>query len=315
MSLTCWTTLRRLRSAPPPFSGPRCLRLRPPFPERGGGSAARVLPSWVGGTEAGRNREGGVVTWANLPQGNEVSSRLLGGNGGGRIRPRLTQAGRGISPRSLQPSPLPPPPPGPLLGTGVQRRESSSPSWPSPEAGVSFRPRFPAPQHSAQSPGIARLGEGPRAGRMSPHGKQAGGQELGQPRPPPSTPRAPDPGPCELRRPLTLPGAQLRGAACGWPGTRLARTHLLPPFRVPHCPHPPWLVKHRKIPGSVPGVPSLLCPLRSRGVRVASPPAAALHNRGDGACPAAARGVTLHVAGTRAVARLPASLSAPASKL
>ncbi|CAO2606078.1 hypothetical protein LEMLEM_LOCUS12736, partial [Lemmus lemmus] len=55
---------------PPPFPGPRCLRLRPPFPERGGGSAARVLPSWVGGTEAGRNG-GGLVTWANLPQGNE----------------------------------------------------------------------------------------------------------------------------------------------------------------------------------------------------------------------------------------------------
>lgn len=43
----------------PPPPGPRCLRLRPPFPERGGGSAARVLPSWVGGTEAGRNRGGG----------------------------------------------------------------------------------------------------------------------------------------------------------------------------------------------------------------------------------------------------------------
>lgn len=93
---------------------------------------------------------------------------------------------------------------------------------------------------------------------------------------------------------------ELRGAACGWPSTRLASTHLLPPSRVLHCPHPPWLVKHRKIPGTVPGVPSLLCPLRSRGVRVASPPAAALHNRGDDACPAAARGVTLHVAGAQA---------------
>lgn len=36
---------------------------------------------------------------------------------------------------------------------------------------------------------------------MSPHGKRAGGQELGQPRPPPSTPRAPDRGPCEPCRP------------------------------------------------------------------------------------------------------------------
>lgn len=173
------------------------------------------------------------------------------------------------------------------------------------------------PNAQPQCPGIARLGEGPRAGRMSPHGKRAGGQALGQPRPPPSTPSAPDCGPCEPcgpPLPPTLPGAQLRGAACGWPGTRLARTHLLPPSRVPHCPHPPWLVKHRKIPGTVPGVPSLLCPLRCRGVRVASPPAAELHNRGDGACPAAARGVTLHVAQTRAGARLTASLSALASK-
>lgn len=314
MSLTCWTTLRRLRSAPPPRA-PGVCGCGLLSPKEGVAAQPESCPAGWGARKLEGTGGGGLVTWANLPQGNEVSSRLLGGNGGGRIRPRLTQAGRGISPRSLQPSPLPPPPPGPLLGTGVQRRESSSPSWPSPEAGVSFRPRFPAPQRSAQCPGIARLGEGPRAGRMSPHGKQAGGQELGQPRPPPSTPRAPDRGPCELRRPLTLPGARLRGAACGWPGTRLARTHLLPPFRVFHCPHPPWLVKHRKIPGTVPGVPSLLCPLRSRGVRVASPPAAALHNRGDGACPAAARGVTLHVAGTRAVARLPASLSTPASKL
>lgn len=53
----------------------------------------------------------------------------------------------------------------------------------------------------------------------------------------------------------------------------------------------------------MPCVPSLLCPLRSRGVRVASPPAATLHNRGGSACPPAARGVTLHVAGARAQRR------------
>lgn len=69
------------------------------------------------------------------------------------------------------------------------------------------------------------------------------------------------------------------------------------PHWMPQCPPPSRLVKLRKIPGAVPCVPSLLCPLRSRGSRVASPPGATLHNRGGGACPAAARGVTLHVAG------------------
>lgn len=116
MSLTCWTTLPRLRGSPHP-------QLRPPgvcgclSPKRGwqrglgpaqpGGGRG----SWKGpGSRGGGCREGRLVTWANLPQGNEVSSRLLGGNGGGRIRPPLTQAGRGISPRSLQPNPFPPPP-------------------------------------------------------------------------------------------------------------------------------------------------------------------------------------------------------------
>lgn len=193
-----------VREPPPPVPAPRCLRLRPPFPERGGGSAARVRPSWVGGAEAGGNRgagEGGeLVTWANLPQGNEVSSRLLGGNGGGRIRPRLTQAGRGISPRSLQPNPLPPPPPGPLGGTSAQPRESLAP-LPSPEAGVSFRPCFPAPTAQPRIQELPALGRDRGAGRMSPHGKRACGQALGQPRPPPSTLRAPDRGECEPRGP------------------------------------------------------------------------------------------------------------------
>lgn len=54
---------------------------------------------------------------------------------------------------------------------------------------------------------------------MSPHGKQAGGQALGQPRPPPSTPRAPDRGlykPCGPLLPhspgSSSPGRSLRVA-------------------------------------------------------------------------------------------------------
>lgn len=149
MSLTCWTTLWRLRSAPPPRA-PGVCDCGLLSPKEGVAAQPESCPAGWGARKL--EGTGGLVTWANLPQGNEVSSRLLGGNGGGWIRPRLTQAGRGISPRSLQPSPLPPPPPGPLLGTGVQRRESSFPSWPSPEAGVSFRPRFPAPPPQALSP-------------------------------------------------------------------------------------------------------------------------------------------------------------------
>lgn len=207
MSLTCWTTLWRLRSAPPSKPrAPRCLRLRPPFPERGGGSAARVLPSWVGGTEAGRNRGAGgwgeeLVTWANLPQGNEVSSRLLGGNGGGRIPPASDSSRERNIPLVAPAQPSSSSPAWPAPRNRCAAEGVVCPPWPSPEAGVSFRLGFPAPQpppnSQPQCPGIARLGEGPRAGRMSPHGKRAGGQALGQPRPPPSTPRAPDRGPCE----------------------------------------------------------------------------------------------------------------------
>lgn len=245
-----------------------------------------------------------MVTWANLPQGNEVSSRLLGGNGGGRIRPRLTQAGRGISPRSLQPNPLPPPPPGRLRGTGAQRRESPGPPA-SPEAGVSFRPGFPAPTPQSGVQELPAVGRGRGAGRMSPHGKRAGSQAQGQPRPPPSTLRAPDRRACAPRAPRS-PGARLLGTACG-PGHPHAH-----PLGVPVPSSTPLrLVRHRKIPGPVPCVPSLLCPLRSRGSRVASPPAATLHNRGGDACPAAARGVTLHVARARAIGPPPASPSPP----
>lgn len=170
-----------------------------------------------------------MVTWANLPQGNEVSSRLLGGNGGGRIRPRLTQAGRGISPRSLQPNPLPPPPPSPLGGTGAQLGSRPAP-LPSPEAGVSFRPGFPAPTALPRVQELPALGRDRGAGRMSPHGKRAGGQAQGQPRLQPSTPRAPDRGGCEPRTPCS-PGAPLLGTACGRAGTHLCT--------LPGCPSAP----------------------------------------------------------------------------
>lgn len=115
---------------PPPNLGPQVSAAAASFPrKRGWQRSPGSCPAGWGARklEGTGEWEGGLVTWANLPQGNEVSSRLLGGNGGGRIRPRLSQAGRGISPRSLQPSPLPPPPPGPLLGTGAQRRESAAP--------------------------------------------------------------------------------------------------------------------------------------------------------------------------------------------
>lgn len=129
------------------------------------------------------------------------------------------------------------------------------PSW-LPSLPPQPPPQGPPPRARPQCPGIARLGEGPRAGRMSPHGKRAGGQALGQPRPPPSTPRAPDRGPCELRGAprspwSSAPGLSLRVA---WHPTG---AHPSPPaFQGAHCPHPPWLVKHRKIPGAVPGLPS-----------------------------------------------------------
>lgn len=283
MSLTCWTTLWWLRSAPPPANlGPQVSAAAASFPRKRGWHRSQS-PAQLGGgygssKELGSLGGGGeeLVTWANLPQGNEVSSRLLGGNGGGRIPPASDSSRERNIPLVAPAQPSSSSPAWPAPRNRCSAEGVVGPPWPSPEAGVSFRPGFPTPppppplpNAQPQCPGIARLGEGPRAGRMSPHGKRADGQALGQPRPPPSTPppstpRAPDRGPCEPCGPLpspALPGAQLRGAACGWPGTRLASTHLLPPSRVPRCPHPPWLVKHRKIPGTVPGVPSLLCPL------------------------------------------------------
>lgn len=175
---------------------------------------------------------------------------------------------------------------------------------PSPEAGVSFRPGFPAPTAHPRVQELPALGRDRGAGRMSPHGKRADSQAQGQLRLPPSTPRAPDRGGCEPRAPRS-PGAPLPGTACGRAGTWLRS-----PLGAPVSPPSSRPVKHRKIPGTVPGVPSLLCPLQSRGARVASPPAAALHNRGGGACPAAAQGVTLHVAGAQVAAPRTASPSA-----
>lgn len=159
MSLTCWTTLPRLRGSPhppPPAPAPRCLRLRLPFPEEGVAARPGSCPTGWGARKLEGAGEplgpgGGLVTWANLPQGNEVSSRLLGGNGGGRIRPRLTQAGRGISPRSLQPNPLPPPPPGRLRGTGAQRRESPGPPPPTQRLVFLSVPASPPPPLSRAS--------------------------------------------------------------------------------------------------------------------------------------------------------------------
>lgn len=141
-------------SPPLQTSGPRCLRLRPPFPERGGGSAARVLPSWVGGTEAGRNWGAGgrgeeLVTWANLPQGNEVSSRLLGGNGGGRIPPASDSSRERNIPLVAPAQPSSSSPAWPAPRNRCAAEGVVGPPWPSPEAGVSFRPGFPAPQRSA----------------------------------------------------------------------------------------------------------------------------------------------------------------------
>lgn len=128
---------------------------------------------------------------------------------------------------------------------------------------------------------------------MSPHGKRAGGQAQGQPRPPPSTLRAPDRGACVPRAPRA-PGAPLSAAARGPAGTLLRVS--------PGCPsaylHPTSASPALKYTGRR-ALRSLPCPPQSRGSRVASPSAATLHNCGGDACPAAAPGVTLHVAGAR----------------
>lgn len=145
---------------PHPGRAPRCLRCGCLSPKRGwqrslGPAQPGGAGRWGGGAEAGRGARGWAVTWANLPQGNEVSSRLLGGTGEDGSAKRLTQAWRGISPRSLQPSPLPPPPP---AAEGV----AGPPAFP---RGRGFFPsRLPRPHPAAPRPGIAGRGEGPRGG-------------------------------------------------------------------------------------------------------------------------------------------------------
>lgn len=216
-----------------------------------------------------------MVTWANLPQGNEVSSRLLGGDGGGRIRPRLTQAGRGISPRApAQPSSSSPA--WPLAGTRALKRESPGP-MPSPEAGVSFRLSFPAPTPLPRVQELPAVGRGRGAGRMSPHGKPAGGQAQGQPRPPACTLRAPDRGAC-------APRSLAPTSSAGRRSLQAAGTHV----RTPRLPPTHFTSQAQKDTrrGSLLFLPPL--PPREQGSRAASPPAAELHNRAGDACPAAA---------------------------
>lgn len=154
----------------------------------------------------------------------------------------------------------------PLAGARALQRESPGP-LPSPEAGVSFRPSSPAPTPRPRVQELPATGRGRGAGRMSPHGKPAGGQAQGQPRPPASTLRAPDRGAC-APRPLA-PGSSAGGRRRGpW----APPTHLT-------------IVKPQKTPGAAPPLSS--APLGA-GLPAASPPAAELHNRGGDACPAAA---------------------------
>lgn len=112
---------------------------------------------------------------------------------------------------------------------------------------------------------------------MSPHGKRAGGQAPGQPRPPASTLRAPDRGGCARRRPRC---PELR-----W---RARPTGRARPPGCPGDPHPHFSSQTRRATGRSAWRPLPPLPPPEEGARVASPPAAALHNRGGGACPAAA---------------------------
>ena len=212
-----------------------------------------------------------MVTWANLPQGNEVSSRLPGGNWG-RTDPPASDSSRERNIPSLapaQPSSSSSSPRAARSEEPARSGGSRPPPLPSPEAGVSFRAGFPAPTprpRVQESPAMGRGRGG--AGRMSPHGKRAGRQAQGQPRPPWSTLRAPDPLGCAPPVPGSL-GAALRGAVC------VRRTPACAPPRAPPRPHPPprptlGLIKRRKRPGAVPGASSLLCPHWSRGAP--SPP-------------------------------------------
>lgn len=152
MSLTCWTTLWRLRSAPPPPNlGPQVSAAAASFPRKRGWQRSQS-PAQLGGghgswKEPGswRARGGGLVTWANLPQGNEVSSRLQGGNGGGRIPPASDSSWERNIPLVAPAQPSSSSPAWPAPRNRCAAEGVVGPPWPSPEAGVSFRPGFPAP--------------------------------------------------------------------------------------------------------------------------------------------------------------------------
>ena len=108
-----------------------------------------------------------------------------------------------------------------------------------------------------------------------------------------------------------LAPSELRSRA--QPARRRAPT-CAPP-RVPRCPptSPPrtWASQAQKDTGrgALRPLPPLPPPEQDASLR-----AATLHNRSDRACPAAARGVTLHVAGARAAALPTASPSALAGE-
>lgn len=197
----------RRRPGSPLPRGPQVSAAAASFPRSGGRRRGGLRPR--GG---GRARGEGPATWANLPQGNEVSSRLLGGAGGGRIRPRLTQAGRGISPvraaaarpsssspgrrAGSRPAPCPPPRPGPLS------EPRPCPHGPGPcvqESPASGRDRGRGGCHPMGSGRAARRGgsRGRRRARCAHLTRRAWA---------PSAPRPP-----------RLPGIPAAGPACGRP--------------------------------------------------------------------------------------------------
>lgn len=278
MSLTCWTTLPWLRGAPTPSPGPQVSAVQLPFPEEGVAAWPRSCPAGRGARKLEGEPVGGevVVTWANLPQGNEVSSRLLGGDGGGRIRPRLTQAGRGISPRSLQPGPLPPPPPGRSREPARSRGSRPAPCLPQRPGFLSVPASLPPLRRPASRNCPPWGGAGGRGG-CHPMGSRLAAKRRGS--------RGRRRARCahltaqRVRRSPPLPRAPPARTACG--------------RRAPHVrtrQGPPGLFASRAHRDSGRGALRSLPPLPppEQGVRVASPPAAALHNRGGDACPAAA---------------------------
>lgn len=279
MSLTCWTTLPWLRGAPTPSPGPQVSAVQLPFPEEGVAAWPRSCPAGRGARKLEGEPVGGgeaVVTWANLPQGNEVSSRLLGGDGGGRIRPRLTQAGRGISPRSLQPGPLPPPPPGRSREPARSRGSRPAPCLPQRPGFLSVPASLP-PLRRPASRNCPPWGGAEGRGGCHPMGSRLAAKRRGS--------RGRRRARCahltaqRVRRSPPLPRAPPARTACG--------------RRAPHVrtrQGPPGLFASRAHRDSGRGALRSLPPLPppEQGVRVASPPAAALHNRGGDACPAAA---------------------------